>query len=225
MLKNIRKVTMLLFIAATMFSFSSCNKDNNNENSNNNDTNGTNVSGTIGGHDYVDMGLSVKWANCNLGTSNPLDLGNQYAWGETYVKGEYSWQNYMCGVDQCGTSSDPIYVAGLRDISGTQFDVAKTTWGNGWRMPTEEHFRTLVDNCTWTFGQKDGVYGYTVTATNGNSIFLPRAEYWTSSMYGDDYELWNKSWFFGAWPMNSGVLFGRDVLHRYEGLVVRPVHE
>lgn len=32
MYQNIKKITMLLFVAVTMFSFSSCNKDNNDDN-------------------------------------------------------------------------------------------------------------------------------------------------------------------------------------------------
>ena len=31
MYKNIKKITALLFVTATMFTFSSCNKDNNND--------------------------------------------------------------------------------------------------------------------------------------------------------------------------------------------------
>lgn len=39
------------------------------------------TSGTINGHDYFDLGLSVKWATCNVGASKPSDYGNYYAWG------------------------------------------------------------------------------------------------------------------------------------------------
>ena len=31
----------------------------------------------------VDLGLSVKWASCNLGASKPEEYGDYYAWGET----------------------------------------------------------------------------------------------------------------------------------------------
>ena len=33
--------------------------------------------------EYVDIGLSVKWATCNLGSSLPSDMGAFYRWGET----------------------------------------------------------------------------------------------------------------------------------------------
>ena len=37
-------------------------------------------------HDYVDLGLSVKWATCNVGADSPEDYGDYFAWGETEPK-------------------------------------------------------------------------------------------------------------------------------------------
>ena len=36
----------------------------------------------INGHEAVDLGLSVKWATCNIGAINPEDLGEKYHYGE-----------------------------------------------------------------------------------------------------------------------------------------------
>ena len=47
----------------------------------------------INGHEYVDLGLSVKWATCNLGANTPSDYGNYYAWGEIQPKQEYTEEN------------------------------------------------------------------------------------------------------------------------------------
>ena len=46
------------------------------------------VSGSINGHDYVDLGLpsGVLWATCNLGADSPEEYGDYYAWGETSSK-------------------------------------------------------------------------------------------------------------------------------------------
>ena len=33
-------------------------------------------------HKAVDLGLSVKWATCNVGASSPEEYGGYYAWGE-----------------------------------------------------------------------------------------------------------------------------------------------
>ena len=40
-------------------------------------------------HEYVDLGLSVKWATCNVGASSPEEYGNYFAWGETEPKDIY----------------------------------------------------------------------------------------------------------------------------------------
>ena len=34
-------------------------------------------------HEYVDLGLSVKWATCNVGASKPEEYGDYFAWGDT----------------------------------------------------------------------------------------------------------------------------------------------
>ncbi|MBQ5548198.1 MAG: hypothetical protein IIT33_05095, partial [Prevotella sp.] len=46
------------------------------------------------GVEAVDLGLSVKWANMNLGASKSSDYGTYYAWGETKPKKYYSWDTY-----------------------------------------------------------------------------------------------------------------------------------
>jgi len=41
-------------------------------------------------HEYVDLGLSVKWATCNVGANRPEECGDYFAWGETepyYLEG------------------------------------------------------------------------------------------------------------------------------------------
>ena len=35
----------------------------------------------INGHDYVDLGLSVLWATCNVGAEKAEEYGDYYAWG------------------------------------------------------------------------------------------------------------------------------------------------
>lgn len=49
---------------------------------------------TINGHEWVDLGLSVKWATCNVGASSPNESGSYFAWGEIVPKSEYTWENY-----------------------------------------------------------------------------------------------------------------------------------
>ena len=54
----------------------------------------TNVSGEHNGYKYVDLGLSVLWATCNLGASSPEGYGDYYAWGETEEKNNYTASTY-----------------------------------------------------------------------------------------------------------------------------------
>lgn len=71
--------------------------DNGIENNGGNGNSGTessNLTGSINGHDYVDLGLSVKWATCNVGASSPEMYGNYYAWGETSTRNSYYQDTY-----------------------------------------------------------------------------------------------------------------------------------
>ena len=123
--------------------------------------------GTINGHSYVDLGLSVKWATCNVGASKPEGYGNHYAWGEISTKSNYSSGNSV------------TYGKNFSDIGGyPTYDVACNEWGSSWRLPTKAEFDELCNenNCTWTWTTQNGVEGYKVTSKkNGNSIFLPAA--------------------------------------------------
>ena len=40
----------------------------------------------INGHEAVDLGLSVKWATCNVGAIRPEECGDYFAWGELHPK-------------------------------------------------------------------------------------------------------------------------------------------
>lgn len=126
------------------------------------------TTGKINGHEWVDLGLSVKWATCNVGASSPSDCGNYYAWGETSTKNDYSDATYMYY-----KNGEYTYIG--ENISGTQYDAAHIHWGDTWRMPTLEEFEELKAKCTWTWISQDGHNGYKVTGKNGKSIFLPAA--------------------------------------------------
>ena len=124
----------------------------------------TRPDGTINGHEWVDLGLSVKWATCNIGASSPSDYGDYYAWGETWTKSEYREDNSVTH----GKTMD--------DISGdVRYDAARANWGGSWRLPTASEILELVNKCTWIWTRQGGHKGYRVTGPNGKSIFLPAA--------------------------------------------------
>ena len=116
------------------------------------------------GYTAVDLGLSVKWATCNVGADSPEDYGDYFAWGETETKDDYS------------SSTSVTYEVDMDDIAGdAEYDAATANWGGSWRMPTYAEMEELVDDCTWTWTTENDVNGYLVTGSNGNSIFLPAA--------------------------------------------------
>ncbi len=124
----------------------------------------SNATGKINGYEYVDLGLSVKWAKCNVGASSPTSYGSYYAWGETTIKSQYTEKN-------CITSGKSI-----SDISGnSKYDTARANWGGTWRLPTAKEFDELKSKCKREWTTVEGVKGYKVTGPNGNSIFLPAA--------------------------------------------------
>ena len=126
----------------------------------------------VNGYEAVDLGLSVKWACCNVGASSPEGYGGYYAWGETEEKSSYYREDYKF----YNSSTGYDYYIGS-NISGTQYDVAHVKWGGSWRMPTLDEIKELVNNCTWKWTTQNGVNGQLVTGPNGNSIFLPAAGY------------------------------------------------
>ena len=177
--------------------------------------------------DYVDLGLSVKWASCNLGASTPAGKGGYYAWGETSTKTKYTEENYAYYKEGSG------YTDIGKNISGTQYDAATVNLGKDWRMPTKDEVQELCEKCTFTYGEVDGVKGYYATGKNGNSIFLPRYGYKTGTWdrSEDQGYFWtgsinNDNSYFGVslWLYNGKPSISHYAASKYEGLQIRPVY-
>ena len=189
-------------------------------------------------HEYVDLGLSVKWATCNVGANAPEEYGYYFAWGEVEQKTNYSWSTYKYGTNWNQLTkycTDNSYgkdgFTDSKTVLDPEDDAATANWGGAWRMPTTEEQQELINNCTWTWTTQNGVNGYKVTGPNGNSIFLPvagymnegtlydagsRSYYWSSSLYAGNPN--------GAYDVN----FSSDYVDwnggiRRNGQSVRPV--
>ncbi len=186
----------------------------------------------------VDMGLSVKWASCNVGATKAEDIGLYYAWGELETKEQYDlytykWYDIESSMMTKYNFYDCEYI--LRSID----DVATVNWGSDWRMPTVEEWEELRRHCTCQRTTKNGVEGCKITSTNGNHIFLPNTGYidekgntlGTNYYGGEEGLYWSSSTYIDpsvaididrAYSINlpTGYIHPHD---RENGLAVRPV--
>ena len=140
-------------------------------------------------NDCVDLGLAsgLLWAKCNMGTTDPTELGNYYAWGVTSTTKKYNnayYKHYK--TDEYGSikkilkynEEDGKTVLDLED------DAARANFGVGYRIPTQEDWKELLEDCKWEAvtatlpivvdpSQKKIIARWKVTGPNGNSIVLP----------------------------------------------------
>lgn len=153
-------------------------------------------------HEAVDLGLSVLWATCNIGANTPEEKGDYFAWGETGYKFFCDWESLKYCTSKTGKSFSRYNGRDGRTRLSQEDDVASVVWGKGWRMPTEEEVKELVEKCEWVKSNENGIWGSKVIGPNGNAIFLPwagfkneegdllrdnsRGLYWTSSLLVDD---------------------------------------
>lgn len=124
-------------------------------------------------YEAIDLGLSVKWATCNVDATSPVESGGYYAWGGT---------------------EDKMNTRGNSNISGTESDVAHIKWGNGWRMPTQSEISELCNKCTSKWTTVNGINGSIITGPNGNSIFLPAAGYYYNDREVSNYNSHGYYW-------------------------------
>ena len=177
--------------------------------------------GSINGYEYADLGLSVKWATCNIGANTPEDYGNYYDWSEISTVS-----------DGPSYYSETFHRTMNIDIGGNpKYDAARANWGGSWRLPTKKEMEELINNCKWYRMTRNGIYGCDVVGPNGNSIFLPAAGYRFSSIYlkGTNGLYWSStpnSNDFGISPSTLEFDAEKIKTHyrgRTHGLAIRPV--
>ena len=197
-------------------------------------------------HEYVDLGLTsgTLWATCNVGAYRPQDAGLFFAWGDTVGHGSdtsdgylFSWENYKWGevagedtnfTKYCSDSSrgKDGFTDGKNELD-PEDDAAYVNWGSLWRTPSKEQFDELKSECTWTKTTVQGVNGYEVKGTNGNTIFLPETGWRIDDMLLDGGAYWSRSTdpddaggaYYLGWDDWGEYIFGG----RLDGQCVRPV--
>lgn len=197
------------------------------------------------GHEYVDLGLSVKWATCNIGASSPEELGDKYAWGEVQTKQEFTWNNYQLCVNGDYTKLtkycpkdywlyDDFSESVIDNKTQLEFedDAARVHWGGTWAIPSESEVNELIDpnNCVWIKSHRNNVAGYEVISKiNGNSIFIPFMDkfdngegvgiYWASTIPSTQHPEMGYALYLRE-DKNIGTWGAWD---RYWGWYIRPV--
>ncbi|MDD6364683.1 MAG: Ig-like domain-containing protein [Bacteroidales bacterium] len=196
----------------------------------------------------VDLGLSVKWASCNLGASKATEYGGYYQWAGTKDVSDtgiyIDWSNCPYHTGSSSTLRMTKYntqssygTVDNKKVLEAKDDAASVALGGKWRIPTYAEWGELRENCSWTWITIDGVKGYKVQSKKpgytDNWIFLPAAGwrdvdnrynvgsigcYWSSSLYTAVPYLASNMFF------SSGEVGRRDN-YRYYGHSVRPVSE
>ena len=216
---------------------------------------------------FVELGPGIKWATMNLGATSETDHGDYFAWGETepyyssldprtWKAGKesgYDWASYTKYTTDGGNTlskyvlNDSYGTVDGRTVLEAVDDAATAILGEDWRTPTRAEWSWLYSNCTWDYGEKNGVYGFTVTSNvsgyESNSIFIPMAGsgdgtyiyvgvenmmiYWTSSLEWDPWfpSTNTASLFWQSKPLSGGVAIaiGSDSYYRCKGYPIRPV--
>ena len=180
----------------------------------------------------VDLGLSVKWANFNVGAFHPTHCGDYFAWGETEPKETYSWATYKW-CDGTEANITKYNTADGKTILEPADDAAQVQWGGKWRMPTKEELQELIDSCQWERVTLNSVIGNKITGPNGNSIFIPAAGSY-NSFDNQLHSVGSTGWLYSSSAVSNTS--AREISIGYSGaqstscskcvgLTIRPVYD
>lgn len=191
-------------------------------------------SGKHKGREYVDLGLSVKWATANVDDSRilkPTEFGGHYAFAETRTKSSYTKDNSFSNSMSLSDMKKKGIIDGNNNLT-SEYDCASYNWESGWRIPTNSEWAELVTKCDWLWISTDGVNGALVIGKTGNAIFIPAAGRWNENGHNDlnehisygtgtvdekgDWYVWNWSTSFKR-PYTMGGFI------KYGGFSIRPV--
>lgn len=127
------------------------------------------------GHDFIDLGLSVKWSTCNLGAEKPEECGNYYTWGDVkcVMRAEsLGWEQYRFSTYEKGTYPQYFdikfskyvitegrgHIDHLSELEMSD-DPATVAWGGSWRTPSADEIKELLDKCIWQWTEINGQKG------------------------------------------------------------------
>ena len=191
---------------------------------------------------YVDLGLpsGTLWSTVNVGAQTPYQRGYYFSWGnlEGYVA-SYTEGDYAGEIVGYSFIQDNYELTNGYQVSGnltSSEDAAYDNSSGEWNIPTDTQFQELLDNCTITWVEKNGVPGKLFTSNiNGKTLFIInngygnattldspmyQAAYWTNAE--DDVNT-NKALSF---VLSTSILPNLTPVHAEEkrfGFGIRPV--
>ncbi len=194
--------------------------------------NSVNQSTTI--YKYVDLGLpsGTLWATCNVGANNPWEYGDYFAWGETKPKKNYTRSSYKFFAKKYYylTKYCDNYSFGHGFIDNISIleridDAATANMGAYWRMPTQEEWLELYNNCNWEWTDNykhSGIAGRIASSKKDpeQSVFFPCGGlkageetdnqlvgyYWTSTLDKNFYAFACNFWEVTSYYRDYGML-------------------
>ena len=170
----------------------------------------------------VDMGTSVLWCTSNLGAENDWCLGDYFSWG---------------ALEDCSFfahDADGYDKVFYKNIAGNEkYDAALNKRGTGYRIPTDEDWRALLEVCDYPYKtiKKNGLWFIELRSRKThNQLFLPVighmekedicnvgvAEYWSSVQYSGKSAYIFRAKENGQWEI--------DIIAKWCGLQIRPIY-
>lgn len=154
----------------------------------------------------VDLGLSVKWAACNLDKNTDdhfaeicSDKGSTFKWSYNDI------------------SNPP------ENISGTNNDWATALLGGAWRTPTKDEMQELINKCRIVEKNYRGVSGLIITGPSGKAIFFPDINYYSSGYWTSTYDLFSgKGFILRQYWTNPYVEISTESISTWR--YIRPVY-
>ena len=201
-------------------------------------------------YEYIDMGLSVKWATFDIGATKVGEYGKYFQWGDVigYTAEQvgsgtgqkyFGWDDYKYCNGSYNTltkyNTDSNYgTVDNKTVLEPSDDAATANMGKGWRMPTLAEYQELINACNQTW-ESDGTKSWRTftlkTDETKQLVFL------TSGFGGNGRvtDQGSRGYFWSSsldtsYPSdghNLGVLSGYGNMYsndRYLGLCVRGVH-
>lgn len=109
----------------------------------------------------VDLGLSVKWANINLGAlfefSTQEESCKSDNWdGHSYIMNPDGTLERFVRYDE---NDDAVY--------------EKITLPSGWRLPSKDEFEELIEKCIWNASKELGYFYQVVSKINNSVLYIP----------------------------------------------------